>query len=764
MNFLKNLGVSTKVGVLAALLIIGTTMVLNISLYSNTSRQLIDNALGELDDATDVVRAQLEASLDEHRDDVVFLANEPTVLDYVRAIQGDLADGDTRSIRFIREEVQQSFEAFMYAKAGVFQVRLIGVREINGGDELVRVDLVDGMPTIIQQGELQNKGDTSYYLNTLDVEDNTAHFSAINLNRENGEIIEPFVTTLRVSSPIYDSEGEQFGMIVLNVDMDVEFSEMLAALGSRSERYDIFFTNPQGEYLRNSVDPARVFGFEFGQSFRIQEDFPKLAEAFTNIGVADEIPASADLINLDKVIHFLEISYDDDDPEAILGVGIAEAIDDILSVSDTALQTSVIIGGIMILLGSISAFMSAGWLLRPLTRISDAMVAYTNGDYDVRVPVNSSDEFGRLGDVFNRMADDLRDLLFSIQHDNDQLQATVAEYMHFVEGVTEGDLANRLSISKRNAENASRMEAAEQDLYALGTNLNHMVESLSEITIQVREASSDVSTSATEIQAAATQQISSTTEQDSTVTQTVATVEEVRATVSQTAERARAVADLAQESVEVSFEGQQAVADSIEGMQNIQQRVQDIAQNILMLSERTQQIGEIIETVNSLAEQSKLLALNASIEAARAGEEGKGFAVVAMEVRQLAEQSRDATKRVRDILSEIQQATNTAVMVTEEGNKGAETGMILVERAGDAIRELAAKLEDAAESANQIAASTHQQTNGMEQLVAAMNQIKQATSQTAASSRQTEHSVRNLIATAQRLEEATSHYHLEHDD
>lgn len=75
--------------------------------------------------------------------------------------------------------------------------------------------------------------------------------------------------------------------------------------------------------------------------------------------------------------------------------------------------------------------------------------------------------------------------------------------------------------------------------------------------------------------------------------------------------------------------------------------------------------------------------------------------------------------RVRDILNEIQQATNTAVMVTEEGSKGTGQGMILVEHAGDAIRELAEKLEEAA---SQIAASTHQQTNGMEQLSVAMNQ------------------------------------------
>jgi methyl-accepting chemotaxis protein len=161
--------------------------------------------------------------------------------------------------------------------------------------------------------------------------------------------------------------------------------------------------------------------------------------------------------------------------------------------------------------------------------------------------------------------------------------------------------------------------------------------------------------------------------------------------------------------------------------------VEDIAQSILALSERTQQIGEIISAVEDIADQSRLLALNASIEAARAGDEGLGFAVVAREMRHLSGQSRDATTKVSDILNEIQRAANTAVMVTEEGSKGAQQGMELANRSGDAIRDLTAIIEEAARVAIQIAASTHQQTNAMDQLVTAMKSIKQASTQTSAS-------------------------------
>jgi DNA-binding LacI/PurR family transcriptional regulator len=220
---------------------------------------------------------------------------------------------------------------------------------------------------------------------------------------------------------------------------------------------------------------------------------------------------------------------------------------------------------------------------------------------------------------------------------------------------------------------------------------------------------------------------------DTIVTETLATSEEMRVTITETSRQAQAVANAAQQSVDVSKTGQDAVTNTMAGMETIQHQVADIAQSILALSERTQQIGEIISAVEEIADQSRLLALNASIEAARAGDEGLGFAVVAREMRHLAGQSREATAKVSGILNEIQRAANTAVMVTEEGSKGAQTGMELASQAGVAIRDLTAIIEEAARIAVQIAASTHQQTNAMDQLLAAMKSIKQASAQTTAS-------------------------------
>lgn len=78
--------------------------------------------------------------------------------------------------------------------------------------------------------------------------------------------------------------------------------------------------------------------------------------------------------------------------------------------------------------------------------------------------------------------------------------------------------------------------------------------------------------------------------------------------------------------------------------------------------------------MSELANQSNLLALNAAIEAVRAGEQGKSFAVVAQHMRELAERSKAATVQVRESLSEIQKATNAAVLVTKESTQGVESG------------------------------------------------------------------------------------------
>ncbi len=266
----------------------------------------------------------------------------------------------------------------------------------------------------------------------------------------------------------------------------------------------------------------------------------------------------------------------------------------------------------------------------------------------------------------------------------------------------------------------------------------------------VASFASELEKSSNDIMGAAASQTTATQEQATGVAEITTTLSELHVMSAQTLEKAQAVIGESDRSIDASRKGIKAVEDAVQGMHEIREQVETIAQKIVTLSEQTQQIGDIIMSVNEITEQSKLLALNAAIEAARAGDQGRGFAVVAAEIRSLADQSKQATTRVRKILGDIQNATNSAVIATEQGTKKVEAGVSLTNRAGETIELLGKSVEASAGAARLIANASRQQTSGIQQVSDAMNAINDATKSSVSGMQQTE-------ASAKKVAEMTNH-------
>ena len=399
--------------------------------------------------------------------------------------------------------------------------------------------------------------------------------------------------------------------------------------------------------------------------------------------------------------------------------------------SDARLAQAQLVFGILggcALLAAIGMIVSFSRLIaQPLEEITAAANKIVNGDLDVELPeTKRHDEVGLLAQTFQRMCRSLSVLAGRARQ------------------ITEGDLTAQIK------------PRSERDV--LGNAFANMTTELRRIMQELVEAVNVLASSASEIMASTTQLAASAAETAAAVTETTATVEEVKQTSLVSSQKAKYVADEAQKAADVARTGRTAVEQTIEGMGGIRQQMGAVAESILSLSAQSQAIGEIIATVDDLAAQSKLLAVNAAIEAAKAGDEGKGFAVVAQEVRSLAEQSKQATLQVRSILSDIQKATSSAVLATEQGTKTVEASVRQSTFSGDSIRALAESISGAAQASTQIAATSQQQFVGMDQVAMAMENIKSASTQTVSSTRQAETAAQQLHELGQKLQQLVARF------
>jgi methyl-accepting chemotaxis protein len=363
----------------------------------------------------------------------------------------------------------------------------------------------------------------------------------------------------------------------------------------------------------------------------------------------------------------------------------------------------------------------------PLKRITAAAEQIAAGDLSISLPaLHRGDEVGALAQAFTRMTGSW------------SAAAAIAK------SIAAGDLSAKV------------VPLSEKD--AMGQALCLMLEGLRQTTREISEGIAVISSSSSEIMASIAQVASSATQTAAAVSETTGTVEQVKHTVQLASAKSKSVSETAQESVQTAKNGRKAVEESVAGMGRIQQQVGTIAESIVKLSANSQVIGEIIATVNDLAEQSNLLSVNAAIEAAKAGEQGRGFAVVAHEVKSLAEQSKEATAEIRTILTEIQNATNAAVLAAEQGSRAVEEGVQQSRVAGEAIRQMGESIEASAQAALQIAASGQQQLQGMDQVARAMEDIQLASEQNLSGVKQVERTVQDLHELGQRLQEQAARY------
>jgi methyl-accepting chemotaxis protein len=280
---------------------------------------------------------------------------------------------------------------------------------------------------------------------------------------------------------------------------------------------------------------------------------------------------------------------------------------------------------------------------------------------------------------------------------------------------------------------AARVEVDSQDeLGAIGTALNGMLESFHGSMREVRQAAEHTASASQQLASGSEQLSSGAQEQASSLEETAASLEEITGTVKQNADNARQASQLAAGSRDTAEKGGQVVTAAVAAMGEINQA--------------SKRIADIITTIDEIAFQTNLLALNAAVEAARAGEQGRGFAVVAAEVRNLAQRSATAAKEIKGLI--------------EDSVQKVEVGSELVNRSGETLGEIVASVKRVTDIIAEIAAASQEQTTGMDQVNRAVTQMDQVVQSNASQTEELSATAESLAQQAAQLQSLVGRFKL----
>ena len=263
------------------------------------------------------------------------------------------------------------------------------------------------------------------------------------------------------------------------------------------------------------------------------------------------------------------------------------------------------------------------------------------------------------------------------------------------------------------------------ELESLRVNFNQAMATLCETLSSIGGNSLAVRLGSEQMRGGADRLAERTDRQASSITETVAAIGAITQAVRVQISRGEQAEKIAAEAKRNTEESGQVMQETISAMEAIQTS--------------SRQINQIINVIDEIAFQTNLLALNAGVEAARAGESGKGFAVVAQEVRELAQRSSNAAKEISDLL--------------QKSTVEVESGVALVERAGQALTGIGEHVEAINGRIHEIMSSTREQADTLQAIGGAVSELDTVTQQNAGMVQDTTSAIRRLAAEAGEMDQ-----------
>ncbi|WP_202710030.1 methyl-accepting chemotaxis protein [Sporosalibacterium faouarense] len=351
--------------------------------------------------------------------------------------------------------------------------------------------------------------------------------------------------------------------------------------------------------------------------------------------------------------------------------------------------------GIAFLIGIIFIILFARHISKPIRKISESLEEVANGDLTIEeIKVKNRDETGGLAESFNKMLNNLKNIIKSIN-------------------------------------NSSNTVSSASD-------------SLSEISKETSTAIEEVAYTISEI-------ANSSSEQAKDVEDGSVQIVELGKEIENVAKLSLDMDDISNKTNNLAGEGIEVVNTLINKTKESENASKNINEVIVEVNNSTGQIEVITETIRNIAEQTNLLALNASIEAARAGDAGKGFAVVADEIRTLAEQSSEAIQGINGILEEIKNKSEMAVKSMDDAKGIVLEQNVAVSDTENIFNQISESILRLTNIVSNVSDHSSSMNNKKEKLITMIESLSAISEETAASTQEISASTQQQSASIQQV-------------
>jgi len=291
------------------------------------------------------------------------------------------------------------------------------------------------------------------------------------------------------------------------------------------------------------------------------------------------------------------------------------------------------------------------------------------------------------------------------------VQDTFSQMRHAYKEALSGNYNSKISIIGRD------------EFTDLSVSFNEMMREINLIVQTMRGAATEITHSVSELVINADRAKQESKDQLESSQQTVVAIRQMSVSLDGVAQRTGDTEKVTSNASEQANEARNLLDSSAIEVNKLSDDIHKASSNVVVLEKKFKDISNVSEVINSISDQTNLLALNAAIEAARAGEHGRGFAVVANEVRELSENTRQATEEIFNTTINVKNEINLIVKDINTIQKQAERSVDIMRQVSETLLAITTGSQHVLSSVQSIAVNTEEQSYVSKEISLNINSI-----------------------------------------